>query len=108
MFLPSIALIAVAMLFGTLVRSRHAYAAQVRHRWRLADQEQQRDAKARVPGSGCALPGSCTIRWRTRLSPPPVQSGAALHLIDREPGRVREPLAAIRQTGRSGQRRYAG
>jgi signal transduction histidine kinase len=100
-FLPSIAVAAVAMLLGALVRSRRAYAAEVRQRLRLAEEEQERDAERRVTEERLRFARELHDTVAHAIATITVQSGAALHLMDREPGRVREALTAIRQTGKA-------
>src|SRR5439155_15505856 len=48
--LPHLALAAVAVLLGALVRSRRLYAAEVRERLRRAGEEREREAERRVTG----------------------------------------------------------
>ena len=100
-FLPPIALVAVAMLLGALVRSRQAYAEEVRQRLRLAEEERERDGERRAAQERLRIARELHDTVAHAITTITVQSGAALHLIDREPGRAREALVAIRQTGKA-------
>jgi signal transduction histidine kinase len=100
-FLPSIALVAVAMLLGALVRSRRAYAAEVRVRLRQAEENQEREARRRVTEERLRIARELHDTVAHTITTITVQSGAALHLMDGEPGRAREALAAIRLTGKA-------
>lgn len=99
-FLPQVALAVVAMLLGALVRSRRAYAAEVRQRLRLAQQERERNAERRVAQERLRIARELHDTVAHAVATMIVQSGAALRLVDEQPGRAREALAAIRQTGK--------
>jgi signal transduction histidine kinase len=100
-FLPQVALVAVAMLLGALVRSRRAYVEEVRQRLRLAEEERRRDAERRVVEERLRIARELHDTVAHAIATITVQSGTALHLIDREPDRVRDALTAIRQTGKA-------
>jgi signal transduction histidine kinase len=99
-FLPEIALVAVAMLLGGLVRSRRAYAAEVRERLRLAELEREHEAEGRVVAERLRIARELHDTVAHAIATITVQSGVALHLLDREPGGARDALTAIRQTGK--------
>jgi signal transduction histidine kinase len=80
--LPHAALIAVAALLGTLVRTRQALASRRVTEERLRIARELHDTVSHA------------------LSTIAVQAGAALQVADRRPDLVREALAAIRSTGR--------
>ncbi|MGW3606700.1 sensor histidine kinase [Micromonospora sp. NPDC005161] len=101
MFLPQVAVVAVAMLLGALVRSRRAYAAEVRRRLQLAEEERRRDAERQVTAERLRIARELHDTVAHAIATITVQSGAALHLVDREPERLREALTAIRQTGKA-------
>ncbi|MDG6106575.1 sensor histidine kinase [Dactylosporangium aurantiacum] len=100
-FLPQVAVVAVAMLLGALVRSRRAYAAEVRRRLRLAEDERRHETERRVTEERLRIARELHDTVAHAIATITVQSGAALHLLDREPHRVRETLTAIRQTGKA-------
>lgn len=100
-FLPQVALAVVAMLLGALARSRRAYEAEVRQRLRLVQAEREREAERRVAQERLRIARELHDTVAHAIATITVQSGAALHLIDREPERATEALAAIRQTGKA-------
>lgn len=100
-FLPQVAVVAVAMLLAALVRSRQAYAEEVRQRLRLAEEERRHDAERRVVEERLRIARELHDTVAHAVATITVQSGTALHLIDREPARVREALTAIRQTSKA-------
>ncbi len=99
-FLPEFALAAVAMLLGALACSRRAYAAEVRQRLRLAEEEQELLARQRVAEERLRIARELHDTVAHAIATITVQSGTALHLIDREPDHAREALTAIRRTGK--------
>ncbi|HEX7744286.1 MAG TPA: histidine kinase [Micromonosporaceae bacterium] len=101
MFLPQVAVVAVAMLLGALVRSRRAYAAEVRERLALVEQEREWEAARRVAEERLRIARELHDTVGHAIATITVQSAAALRLLDREPGRVREALTAIRGTGKA-------
>lgn len=99
-FLPQVAVVTVAMLLGALVRSRRAYAAEVQRRLQLLEEERRRDAERQVTEERLRIARELHDTVAHAIATITVQSGAALHLIDREPERLRKALTAIRQTGK--------
>ena len=100
-FMPEVALAAVAMLLGALVRSRRAYAAEMRERLRLAQVEREREAERRVAQERLRIARELHDTVAHAIATITVQSGVALHLINLAPERATEALAAIRQTGKA-------
>jgi len=100
-FLPQAALVVVAMLLAALVRSRQAYAGEVRQRLRLAEEQRRHDAERRVVEERLHIARELHDTVAHAVATIAVQSSAALHLLDREPARVREALTAIRQTSKA-------
>ncbi|WP_285781796.1 sensor histidine kinase [Microbispora sp. NBRC 16548] len=100
-FLPSMALVVVAMLLGALVRSRRAYAEEVRQRLRLAEEQRRREAERQVAEERLRIARELHDTVAHAIATITVQSGAALHLIDQDPARARDALKAIRQTGKA-------
>ncbi|MFF0310972.1 sensor histidine kinase [Streptosporangium sp. NPDC004379] len=100
-FLPQTAVTAVAMLLGALVRSRRAHAEEARRRLRMAEEERERDGERRVIQERLRIARELHDTVAHAITTITVQSGVALHLVDREPDRAREALTAIRQTGKA-------
>lgn len=98
---PHAGLLTVAVLLGALVRSRRAYAAEVRERLRLAEVEREREAERRVAQERLRIARELHDTVAHAIATITVQSGTALHVLDRQPGRAREALTAIRQTGKA-------
>ncbi|MGH3736467.1 MAG: sensor histidine kinase [Micromonosporaceae bacterium] len=99
--LPQAALAAVALLAGALVRSRLAYTEEMRQRLALAERQRHQEAERRVAEERLRIARELHDTVAHAITTITVQSGSALHLLDREPGRAREALAAIRQTGKA-------
>ena len=100
-FLPQLALVAVAMLLGALVRSRRAYAAEVAERLRLAGEERELEAQRRVVTERLRIARELHDTVAHAIATITVQSGAALQLIGADTERARQAVDAIRQTGKS-------
>ncbi|MBY8871698.1 sensor histidine kinase [Micromonospora sp. PLK6-60] len=101
LFLPQAAVLAVAMLLGALVRSRRAYAAEVRHRLAQGERERELEAERRVAEERLRIAREVHDTVGHAIATITVQSAAALHLLDRDPARAREALTAIRGTGKA-------
>ena len=99
-FTPQIALVAVAMLVGGLVRSRRAYAAEVRQRLAAAELERERETERRVDQERIRIARELHDTVAHAIATITVQSGAALHLLDGTAGGARDALLAIRQTAK--------
>lgn len=99
-FLPEVAVAAVAMLLGALMRSRGAYAEEVRERLRLAELDREREAQRRVAEERLRIARELHDTVAHAVTTMTVQSGAALQLLDRDTSRAREALSAIRTTGK--------
>lgn len=100
-FLPQAAMLAVALLLGALMRSRAAYAAEVRHRLARAERERELEAHRRVTEERLRIARDLHDTVGHAIATITVQSAAALHLLDRDAERAREALEAIRGTGRA-------
>jgi signal transduction histidine kinase len=99
--MPHLALLTVAILLGALVRSRRAYAAEVRGRLRRAEEEREREAERRVAQERLRIARELHDTVAHAVATITVQSGTALHVLDRQPERAREALTAIRQTAKA-------
>ncbi|MEV6931543.1 sensor histidine kinase [Dactylosporangium sp. NPDC051485] len=100
-FLPQAATIAVAILLGALIRSRAAYATEVRHRLAHAERERELEAQRRVSEERLRIARDLHDTVGHAIATITVQSAAALQLLDRDRERSREALEAIRGTGRA-------
>ncbi|MGW5672605.1 sensor histidine kinase, partial [Micromonospora sp. NPDC003776] len=95
-FLPQVAVVAVALLLGALVRSRRAYAEEVRLRLAAADRERDQEARRRVGEERLRIAREVHDTVGHALATITVQSAAALRQLDREPDQVRAALPAPR------------
>ncbi|MFB9236901.1 sensor histidine kinase [Plantactinospora siamensis] len=100
-FLPQVAVVVVAMLLGALVRSRRAYAAEVRQRLAAVERDRESDAARRVTEERLRIAREVHDTVGHAIATITVQSAAALRLVDRDAERVREALTAIRSTGKA-------
>jgi signal transduction histidine kinase len=101
LFLPEIALAAVAILVGALVHSRREYAAEVRLRLRMVEAEREREAERRVNQERLRIARELHDTVAHAIATITVQAGAALHVAGREPERATEALTSIRRTGKT-------
>jgi signal transduction histidine kinase len=100
-FLPQAATLAVAILLGALMRSRAAYAAEVRHRLARAERERELEAQRRVTEERLRIARDLHDTVGHAIATITVQSAAALRLLERDRERSREALEAIRGTSRA-------
>ncbi|MGC1213751.1 MAG: sensor histidine kinase [Micromonospora sp.] len=100
-FLPQAATLAVAMLLAALMRSRAAYAAEVRHRLDQAERERALEAQRLVTEERLRIARDLHDTVGHAIATITVQSAAALRLLDPEPERAREALTSIRGTGKA-------
>ncbi|MFC3766406.1 sensor histidine kinase [Tenggerimyces flavus] len=99
-FLPQLGLVAVALLLGALVLSRHAYAAEAQQRLRAVEAARDRDAERRVVDERLRIARELHDTVAHAISTMTVQSGTALYTMNDQPAKAREALTAIRQTGK--------
>ncbi|MCW3820471.1 sensor histidine kinase [Micromonospora sp. DR5-3] len=100
-FLPQATTLAVAMLLAALMRSRTAYAAEVRHRLDQAERERELEARRLVTEERLRIARDLHDTVGHAIATITVQSAAALRLLDAEPERTREALLNIRGTGKA-------
>ncbi|SCF00249.1 Signal transduction histidine kinase [Micromonospora viridifaciens] len=100
-FLPQATTLAVAMLLAALMRSRAAYAAEVRHRLNQAERERELEAQRLVTEERLRIARDLHDTVGHAIATITVQSAAALRLLDAEPERAREALVSIRGTGKA-------
>ena len=100
-FLPSVAVLALAIVLGDTVRSRRALAAETADRLRLAEEEREAEAAARVAQERLRIARELHDTVAHSMATITVQAGSALHLLDEgRPDRTRDALAAIRDTSK--------
>ena len=100
-FLPSVVVLALAIALGDTVRSRRALAAETADRLRLAEEEREAEAAARVAQERLRIARELHDTVAHSMATITVQAGSALHLLDEgRPGGTRDALVAIRDTSK--------
>ena len=101
-FLPSIAVLVLAIMLGEVVRSRRALAAETADRLRLAGEERDAEAGRRVAEERLRIARELHDTVAHSMATITVQAGSALHLLDSDaPARgLRAALTAIRETSK--------
>jgi signal transduction histidine kinase len=99
--LPHIALAAVTILLGELVRNRRALAEETRERLRQAAADREREAARRVAEERVRIARELHDTVAHSMATITVQAGSALHVLDGESEHVRDALHAIRDTSKS-------
>jgi signal transduction histidine kinase len=99
-FLPEVAVAAVAMLLGALMRSRQAYAEEVAQRLRQAELDREREAARQVAEERLRIARDLHDTVAHAMTTMTVQSAAALRLLGRDPEAAGAALQAIRTTGK--------
>jgi signal transduction histidine kinase len=99
-FLPEVAVAAVAMLLGALMRSRQAYAEEVAQRLRLAELDREREAARQVAEERLRIARDLHDTVAHAMTAMTVQSAAAMRLLDRDTAAAGQALRAIRSTGK--------
>ncbi len=105
-FLPSVVVLALAIMLGEVVRSRRALAAETADRLRLAAEERESEAARRVAEERLRIARDLHDTVAHSMATITVQAGSALHVLADDPaggagGRVRDALIAIRETSKS-------
>ena len=105
-FLPSVAVLALAITLGDVVRSRRALAAETADRLRLADEEREAEAATRVAQERLRIARELHDTVAHSMATITVQAGSALHLLGESQGSTRpagvtDALVAIRDTSKS-------
>jgi signal transduction histidine kinase len=100
-FLLSIVVLALAVVLGDTVRSRRALAAETADKLRLAAEEREAEAAARVAQERLRIARELHDTVAHSMATITVQAGSALHLIDEGlPAAIRDALVAIRDTSK--------
>jgi signal transduction histidine kinase len=92
--------LAVAAAIGDATRNRRAYIAEVEQRALEAERTREEEALRRVDEERLRIARELHDITAHSLSIVAVQSGAALHVLDSDPGAARGALVAIRDTSR--------
>lgn len=102
-FLPSLALLAVAVALGDNVRGRRALAAETAEKLRLAEEERVAEAGRAVAEERLRIARELHDTVAHAMATITVLAGSALHLAagDTEGSGVRDSLTSIRQTSKS-------
>ena len=106
-FLPSIAVLVLAIMLGEVVRSRRALAVETADRLRLASEEREAETGRRVAEERLRIARELHDTVAHSMATITVQAGSALHVLgpgdqDGSPdGNLRGALTAIRETSKS-------
>ncbi len=106
-FLPSIAVLVLAIMLGEVVRSRRALAAETADRLRLASEEREAEAGRRVAEERLRIARELHDTVAHSMATITVQAGSALHVLgpgDQAGGpdaNLRGALIAIRETSKA-------
>lgn len=100
-FLPSIVVLALAIMLGEVVRSRRALAAETADRLRLAGEERDAEAARRVAEERLRIARDLHDTVAHSMATITVQAGSALHLLGRRDENLRGALTAIRETSKA-------
>jgi signal transduction histidine kinase len=99
--LPHVALAAVTILLGEVVRNRKALTEETRERLRLAEEDREREAARRVAEERVRIARELHDTVAHSMATITVQAGSALHILDEHSSQsVRAALTAIRDTSK--------
>ena len=99
-FLPSIVVLALAIMLGDAVRSRRALAAETAERLRVAHEEREAEGARRVAEERLRIARDLHDTVAHSMATITVQAGSALHVLGDRDDRVRGALTAIRETSK--------
>ena len=100
-FLPSLVVLALAIMLGDAVRSRRVLAAETADRLRLAEEERDAEAARRVAEERLRIARELHDTVAHGMATITVQAGSALHVLGTGgPARLRAALVAIRETSK--------
>jgi signal transduction histidine kinase len=100
-FLPSIVVLALAIMLGDAVRSRRALAAETAERLRVAHEEREAEAARRVAEERLRIARDLHDTIAHSMATITVQAGSALHVLGDRDARLRGALTAIRETSKN-------
>jgi signal transduction histidine kinase len=99
-FLPSIVVLALAIMLGDAVRSRRALAAETAERLRVAHEEREAEAARRVAEERLRIARDLHDTVAHSVATITVQAGSALHVPGDRDDKLRGALTAIRETSK--------
>ena len=99
-FLPSIVVLALAIMLGDAVRSRRALAAETAERLRVVHEEREAEAGRRVAEERLRIARELHDTVAHSMATITVQAGSALHVLGDRDDKVRGALTAIRETSK--------
>jgi signal transduction histidine kinase len=99
-FLPSIVVLALAIMLGDAVRSRRALAVETAERLRVAHEEREAEAARRVAEERLRIARDVHDTVAHSMATITVQAGSALHVLGDGNDKVRGALTAIRETSK--------
>jgi signal transduction histidine kinase len=99
-FLPSIAVLALAITLGEVVRGRRALAAETAQRLRVAHEEREAEAARRVAEERLRIARDLHDTVAHSMATITVQAGSALHVLGPGQEKLRGALIAIRETSK--------
>ena len=99
-FLPSIVVLALAIMLGDAVRSRRALAAETAERLRVAEEEREAEAARRVAEERLRIARDLHDTVAHSMATITVQAGSALHVLGDRDEKLRGALTAIRETSK--------
>jgi signal transduction histidine kinase len=99
-FLPSIVVLALAIMLGDTVRSRRALAAETAERLRVAHEEREAEGARRVAEERLRIARDLHDTVAHSMATITVQAGSALHVLGDRDDKVRGALTAIRETSK--------
>ena len=99
-FLPSIVVLALAIMLGDAVRTRRALAAETAERLRVAHEEREAEAARRVAEERLRIARDLHDTVAHSMATITVQAGSALHVLGDRDEKLRGALTAIRETSK--------
>jgi signal transduction histidine kinase len=99
-FLPSIVVLALAIMLGDAVRTRRALAAETAERLRVAHEEREAEAARRVAEERLRIARDVHDTVAHSMATITVQAGSALHVLGDRDEKLRAALTAIRETSK--------
>ena len=98
--LPSIVVLALAIMLGDAVRTRRALAAETAQRLRVAREEREAEAARRVAEERLRIARDVHDTVAHSMATITVQAGSALHVLGDRDEKLRAALTAIRETSK--------
>jgi signal transduction histidine kinase len=99
-FLPSIVVLALAIMLGEVVRGRRALAVETAERLRVAHEEREAEAARRVAEERLRIARDLHDTVAHSMATIAVQAGSALHVLGDGDEKLRGALTAIRETSK--------